>query len=79
MLKDLMYDLLDIIIPIVLTILAIVLFLGGIFLALNFYNTKTCKQISEQTGRYTQYRVLSGCYIQVNDELIPVDNWREIR
>ena len=36
----------------------------------------SCADVSEVTGRRTNFRLISGCYIEVNGKMIPRDSWR---
>ena len=35
-----------------------------------------CSDVADATGRDTQYRIISGCYVLVNDRWVPSDSWR---
>lgn len=50
----------------------IVLVLGGMF-AIGKYN---CNQVNEMSGKETRFKALGGCYVKVNNQFIPKDNWR---
>lgn len=34
-----------------------------------------CNELSDVTGRKTEFRFISGCYVDVGDKLIPRDAW----
>lgn len=38
----------------------------------------TCVQRGEKTGMYTQFTLLSGCYVRVHDHLVPYDRWVQV-
>jgi hypothetical protein len=35
-----------------------------------------CDQVEEVTGRNTEWRALSGCYVEVNNRMVPLGSWR---
>ena len=35
-----------------------------------------CDEINAVTGRKTQYRLISGCYVEVDGRWVPRDSWR---
>ncbi len=39
-------------------------------------NAASCKEVGQMTGRETTYKFLSGCYVKVNNRMIPADTWR---
>lgn len=59
--------------------------LGGLFLALLFIIVGTpvvlidkagCNRIASDSNINTEYRLIGGCYVEVNGRMIPKDNWR---
>lgn len=36
----------------------------------------TCVDVGETTGRNVHWTFYSGCYVEVNDKMIPLDSWR---
>lgn len=53
-----------------------VAFIGIVGLALHLGNVAQCSEVGDVTGRRTDYRVLSGCYVEVNGRMVPLDSWR---
>lgn len=37
-----------------------------------------CRAISWNTKKITKYSIITGCYIEVNSEFVPVENWRKV-
>lgn len=35
-----------------------------------------CSEVEATTGRSTQWRLISGCYVEVDGRWIPRDSWR---
>jgi hypothetical protein len=42
------------------------------------FDRKGCEQVSEQTNLPTTYHTLTGCYVEVGDQWVPLDNWRGV-
>lgn len=36
----------------------------------------SCDEVGEMSGRRVEYRLISGCYVEVNGRMIPRDSWR---
>lgn len=36
----------------------------------------SCNRISSDSRIKTEYRLIGGCYVEVNNRLIPKENWR---
>lgn len=36
----------------------------------------SCVESAEMTGRKTEYKMISGCFIEVNGRMVPLDSWR---
>lgn len=45
-------------------------------LTLYIYAAAVCSELGEMTQRRTEYRILSGCYIEVDGRFIHRDSWR---
>ena len=37
---------------------------------------RKCREVMELSGRQTEYRSCSGCYVRVDGEFVPVEAWR---
>lgn len=48
----------------------------GVFALIPFFGSLTCDDIGDATGRHVEYRILSGCYVQVNGRMVPAGSWR---
>ncbi len=35
-----------------------------------------CNEVHELTGKQTEWRLISGCYVKVDGRWIPMDAWR---
>lgn len=35
-----------------------------------------CHDVERATGKRTEYRVLTGCYVEVGGKMIPLGSWR---
>ena len=38
-----------------------------------------CHSITRNTGKPTKYSPISGCYVQVGGEWVPLDAWRVVK
>lgn len=54
---------------------ALILFLGGIVVAVNAGEDASCSAVGRQTGRQTYYSFNTGCLIKVDGQWVPEDNW----
>jgi hypothetical protein len=59
--------------PVAASLLAVVLFFCA---ALWWIPSAKCNQTADVTGKPTQWRLLSGCYVKVDGRWIPVGSWR---
>lgn len=50
---------------------------GTVFLGGNIIRA-SCLEQGELTGMNVQYELLSGCYVHVDDRLIPYDRWVQV-
>lgn len=50
--------------------------LGAIMLGFRGCGALQCDEVEQTTGRKTQFRLISGCYVQVEGRWIPQDSWR---
>lgn len=50
---------------------------GAGFVVANIHRT-SCIQQGTKTGIHVQYELLSGCYVQVEDHLVPYDRWVQV-
>lgn len=58
-------------------VLVIALVIWGMLLATNESMSHECRKLAEISGHRTKYYGMgSGCYVDVNGRMIPVDNWR---
>lgn len=37
-----------------------------------------CQNVETLSGRPTEWHVMGGCFVEVDGEVIPIDNWREL-
>jgi len=51
-------------------------FLGLVLCGSACWSYTSCDQKGEVTGRETEWRLISGCYIKVEGRWIPEDSWR---
>ncbi len=35
-----------------------------------------CAEVGATTQRKTEFHMLSGCYVEVNGRMVPLDSWR---
>lgn len=59
----------------------LVLFAGAIGLAVSLswgFGRAECNNIHTITGRHTEFYLMGGCFVEVDDEMIPLDVWREL-
>ena len=58
----------------------VVLFVVSVFTIGIMYaiDKPICSNIETQTGYPTKFELFGGCFIQVKDNWIPLDNWRYI-
>lgn len=35
-----------------------------------------CNQVGDMSGKPTEYKLIGGCYVEVNGRFIPEENWR---
>jgi len=56
---------------------AMALFVGLIAFGVNRLINWECDRTGQEVGRQTEYHFSTGCLIQVNGEMVPLDNWRE--
>lgn len=40
------------------------------------FDAFTCSDITAETNRLTKFSVVSGCYVQINNEWVPASRWR---
>lgn len=59
---------------IVIMVLAIGLVIGGLGWLIG---TAQCNNINTITGRYTEFHLIGGCFVEVDGGLVPLDVWRE--
>ena len=55
----------------------VLILLMGAVLSIDLALTaKQCRDLESSTGRYTEWTLWNGCLVEVNDKLVPRDNWR---
>jgi hypothetical protein len=59
-------------VAIVVSVLTVLAILGGSL----WWESEKCSQVGEMTGKDTQWRFMSGCYVKVGDRWLPRDSWR---
>ena len=59
----------------VVVMLLLVVFILGIGLGATIME---CNRIEQISDRRTEWYFIGGCYVEVNDELIPLDAWYEV-
>lgn len=62
-------------ITMVLGLIITLIFLGIMALGPLIERAK-CNRISSDSNIKTSYRLLGGCYVEVNGRMIPKENWR---
>lgn len=61
---------------VLIVILFIAIVFGSVGGAVYAVSSYSCSQIEENSGHETKYVLLSGCYIQIDEQWIPVNRWR---
>lgn len=56
--------------------LVMVLILGALTGGALAVHAAECSTIGEMSGRRTEWKVIGGCFVEVNGRLIPKDSWR---
>lgn len=59
-----------------LSIILILVFMGLLLGGARGCDAWRCNQTQDMTGKRTQWRFVSGCYIEVDGRWIPKDSWR---
>lgn len=52
--------------------------LGAFFITF-FIGSKECSSYQQMTLKKTQYDYMSGCYIEIDGSLIPIDTWKVVK
>lgn len=63
-------------------VLGILCALGALFSGIEFavanLDRASCYEQGDKTGMSVQYELLSGCYVRVDNKLIPYDRWVQV-
>ncbi len=60
-------------IPIAVSVIALIML---VFVLPSIFGQLQCNEVGDVTGRNTTYKLMSGCYIEVNGKMVPSDSWR---
>lgn len=57
-------------------IFAVVTLFGGCAFLCSLGDRYTCSSIGRRTSKATSYSIVSGCFIEVDGQMVPLANWR---